>query len=815
MWSFVRDQPKPPTSLDFHRRCAITNESGRASWATAYQHPLLRLVVQACLVTALCNVVARLGGTLIVRSQLVSPLWLGNVVLVSVLLFLRQKAWPVHLVAGLLGFFLFDLQTGVPIRSGIWLMLSNAVEVGVAVLCLRNYFQGTPRLNSIKALARYSFCVVFLAPFVGAFFGALSSRTGYWTIWKIAFFSEALGFLTLMPAILGWAKEIPVWAQKPRGYHLEAIALLLAVVILGYFAFASGMSVSPTLLYSLVPLLLWSTLRFGSTGVSTSMTAICFVSIWGAVHGHGPFTELGARINVLSLQLFLFFTAAPFMVLAALVEERKDAEQALRQRETDFNEAQRLAQVGSWQWDAASDVVTWSEALYQMAGLEPSQPAVSYRDHWKLYTPESWARLQRAVAEALSSATPYELELEMVPFSGPKKWVIARGEALSDNSGCVVRLRGTVQNISERRLVEEELRESEQRYNLAVHAGKMFAFDCDAATGVIVRSPQCANILNWMDDPMHDSDRQFVKQVHPEDRNAYYVRGTYLSPENPTFQTRYRVIRPDGSIIWLEATGRAVFDGEGKTLRIVGLVSDITDRKQAEELLSHLSSRLLEAQEQESTRIARELHDDLSQRMALISIRLAEFQLGSPNLSPEARRKLREIAEIGTEVSTSIHNLSHQLHPSRLDTLGLVASLKGLCREFSTEHHLDAIFVHRNVPKRISKDVTLCLFRIAQEALRNVVKHSGATTAQMELSSEGDAIDLVVIDSGRGFSADSATVAAGLGLVSMRERLRLVRGQLSIESSGGTRIHVRVPLHTKQQETSRLPQETVPQSKTW
>jgi PAS domain S-box-containing protein len=754
-----------------------------------------------------------------VRSQLVSPLWLGNVVLVSVLMFVRQRVWPVHLVAGLVGFFLFDLQMGVPIRSGIWLMLSNAVEVGVAVLCLRNYFQGAPRLNSIKVLARYSFCVVFLAPFAGAFLGALSNRTRYWANWKIAFFSEALGFLTLMPAILGWAREIPAWAQKPRGYHLETIALLLAVVIFGYFAFASGMSVSPTLLYSLVPLLLWSTLRFGSTGVSTSMTAICFVSIWGAVHGRGPFTELGAHINVLSLQLFLFFTAAPFMALAALVEERTDAEQALRQRETDLNEAQRLAKVGSWQWDAGSNVVTWSEALHQIAGVDLGQAAVSCQDICKLYTPESWDRLQRAVAETLSAGTPYELELEMVPFSGTTKWVIARGEAVSDSSGRVVRLRGTVQNITERRLVEEELRESEQRYNLAVHAGKMFAFDCDATTGVIVRSPQCASILNWMDDPMHDSDRQFVKQVHPEDRDAYCPRGTGLSPENPTFQTRYRVIRPDASIIWLEASGRAVFDGEGKTLRILGLVSDITDRKQAEEILSQLSSRLLEAQEQESTRIARELHDDLSQRMALISIRLSEFQLDTPNLSSEARKKLREIAEIGTEVSTSIHNLSHQLHPSRLDTLGLVASLKGLCREFSTQHHLDATFVHRDVPKRIPKDVTLCLFRIAQEALRNVVKHSGADTAQVELSGENNAINLVVFDSGQGFNPDSPTVTAGLGLVSMRERLRLVRGQLSIESSGGTRIHVRVPLHvtskSQQLGSSHLPQEIVRPSKPW
>jgi integral membrane sensor domain MASE1 len=226
-----------------------------------------RLVIQACLVATLSYLAARLGGALIVRPQMVSPLWLGNVLLASMLLLVRRRIWPVVLTAGLAGFFLYDLQTGGPIRSIVWLILSNAVEVLIAALCLRISFAGVPRLNSVKALAKYSFYAVFLAPFVGAFLGALSTSSNYWASWKVAFFSEAIGFLTLMPAILGWARGIPSWAQKPRAYYLEAITLLVVLVILGHLAFADpGRSSPPALLYSFVPLLLWSALRFGPTG---------------------------------------------------------------------------------------------------------------------------------------------------------------------------------------------------------------------------------------------------------------------------------------------------------------------------------------------------------------------------------------------------------------------------------------------------------------------------------------------------------------------------------------------------------------------
>jgi PAS domain S-box-containing protein len=634
------------------------------------RYPLHRSVLLACVVITLSYFTARLGGAVILRPQMVSPLWLGNVFLVSVLLLFPRRIWPALLTAGLAGFLLYDLQQRDPILSIIWLILSNAVEVLIAVFCLHNAFDGVPQLNSVKALAKYAFYGVFPAPFVGAFLGALSTGSNYWASWKIAFFSEALVFLTLLPAILGWAKEISACAQKPRTYYLEAIALLIALVIVGSLAFAApGMRSRPALLYSLVPLLLWSTLRFGSTGVSTSMIAVAFVSIWGAVHGRGPFTEPGQSINVQSLQLFLVFATTPFMFLAALVEERE----------------------------------------------------------------------QR----------------------------------------------------------DKELRESEERFRLAAHAGKMFAYEWDAKTDVLVRSKQSAQILG-IDETTPTTGEQILAKVHPDDQERLTAALAKLSPENPYLEINYRMVRPDGTVVWVGRSSRAHFDGQRRMLRIVGMVADITERKFAEEALSSLSRKLIKAQEQERNRIARELHDDLGQRMALLQIGLEQFEHGTAELSSQSRQSLRTVAEMASELSSDLHNLSHQLHPVVLDLQGLVPALEALCREVSKQHGIKIRFAHHDVPGQIREDVALCLFRIAQEALRNVVKHSGTVEAAVDLFGNGDGIDLCISDSGKGFNAESARIKGGLGLISMAERLRLVAGYFSIESESprGTRIHARIPQTT-------------------
>jgi len=312
----------------------MSTDPSRPSWSIANPDSPFHTVILVCLVGTLCYLAARIGGTLTLLPKMISPLWPGCALLVSVLLLVPRKIWPILIPAGFAAFVLYDLQAGVPIGLTIRIILADTVEVLIAALCVSYSFDGVPRLNSVKALAKYAFFAVFLAPFAGAFVGALAISGGYWSSWKTCFFSEALAFLTLMPAILSWVSEARAWSQKSRADYLEATVLITAFLLFGYITFVvSGKNTPPALFYFLVPFLLWSALRFGSIGVSTSVIVIAFVSLWGAVHGSGPFAESGPLENVLSLQLFLFFAAAPFMVLAALVEEDKQAEQSLRESE--------------------------------------------------------------------------------------------------------------------------------------------------------------------------------------------------------------------------------------------------------------------------------------------------------------------------------------------------------------------------------------------------------------------------------------------------------------------------------------------------
>lgn len=573
------------------------------------------------------------------------------------------------LTAGLTGFFLFDLQSGGPIRSIVWLLLSNAVEILTAAFCVSYSFDGVPRLNSVKALAKYSFYAVFLAPFIGAFFGALSTRYDYWPNWRVAFFSEAIGFLTLMPAILGWAREAPAWAQKPLAYYLEATSLIATVVFLGYVIFVvSEKEPPPALLYSIVPFLLWAALRFGSMGVSTSVVALAFLSIWGVVHGRGPFTNGGPLSSVFSLQLFLVFFSIPFMVLAALVEERKQADDKLREGEERFRLVANTAPVMIW-----------------MSGTD------------KLCT----------------------------YFNTP--WLDFTGKSIESELG-----------------------------------------------------------NGW------------AEGVHPEDYQTCLETYIKAFDDRVKFSMEYRLQRCDQVYRWVLDIGVPRFNLDRSFAGYIGSCLDVTERRIAGEALSSVSRRLIEAQEQERAHIARELHDDLSQRMALLEISVDQLKQDVAGVSPTARQQLQAIAEVAREVSSNIYDLSHQLHPSKLDTLGLATSLDSLCKEFTRQHNLKVKFAHTDIPRHVPKNVTLCLFRIAQEALRNVVKHSGAREATVALSSDGDQIELCISDSGVGFKPDSPKGISGLGLVSMRERLRLVAGHLSIESEPWrqTQIRARIPMST-------------------
>ncbi len=471
------------------------------------------------------------------------------------------------------------------------------------------------------------------------------------------------------------------------------------------------------------------------------------------------------------------------------------AQKALREGEERLRIAAEVGRMYAWEWDAATDLIRRSAECAGILGLDAGEEG-SGKDYFTMIHPEDRAGLWTLSTSLTPKEPTYRTEYRRFRPDGALLWLEESGRAKFDESGKMVRLIGMTADITERKQVGEQLRESEERLRLAVKAGRMYAFEWVTETDVILRSEQSAKILNWIDDPTPDTGRQFISRVHPDDREAYVATETGPTPDNPAYQSTYRMLRPDGGVVWLEENGHAFFDGQGRMLRIIGMVTDVTDRKRAEEALSSVSRRLIEAQEQERTRIARELHDDIGQRLALLTIELEQLRQVSPDLSAEVCSRIATLHLHTTEIACDVQSLSHELHSSRVEYLGIALAMTTFCKEYSDQQNVEVSFVHDEVPATIPKEISLCLFRVLQEALQNARKHSGVRHFDVALRYGPDEIRLTVKDSGSGFESKAAKGSRGLGLISMEERVKLLNGRFSIESGPkrGTTIHAHVPL---------------------
>ena len=347
---------------------------------------------------------------------------------------------------------------------------------------------------------------------------------------------------------------------------------------------------------------------------------------------------------------------------------------------------------------------------------------------------------------------------------------------------------------TQRKDAERVIRESEERFRLIASTAPVIIWMSDAAqqgtyindawTSLTGLSQEAALADGW------------AQVLHPDDRERCVEAYTRGFTRREPFHIEYRLRRHDGEFRWIFAQGVPRYDARGSFAGYIGSAIDVTERKEAEELLSTLSQRLIEAQEQERSRLARELHDDINQRLAVLvlSLEIAMKQLHDP---PTAlREQIRSAIDTATSLASDVQSLSHRLHSSRLQMLGLELAAHEVCHEFSERSGLVIQFRSDDVATGVREEVGLCLYRVLQEALQNAVKHSGALHIAVSLETEVDAITLTVQDSGIGFEPAKALRGKGLGLVSMKERLKLVDGQLSIEphSPRGTTIRARVPL---------------------
>lgn len=352
-------------------------------------------------------------------------------------------------------------------------------------------------------------------------------------------------------------------------------------------------------------------------------------------------------------------------------------------------------------------------------------------------------------------------------------------------------------DLTDRRRAEVQLRESEERFRLVANTAPVMIW----MSGT---DRKCSYVnKTWLDFTGRSLEAElgddWAGGLHPDDSDRSLKTYTEAFDQRESFEMQYRLRRRDGEYRWVLDKGVPRFNPDGTFAGYIGSCIDITERKLAEEAMSTIGRRLIEAQEEERTWIGRELHDDINQRLALLAVELDRWRQQIPS-TPELRNQLRHAQERIMQISKDVQGLSHRLHSSKLEYLGLATAANSFCRELSGQSKVEVQFSHAGVPRSLPKEVSLCLFRVLQEALQNAVKHSGVRSFTVDLHGTEEAIELTVSDIGSGFEEQDAFTRDGLGLISMRERVQLVHGELSVKSKtgAGTTVHAWVPLTTRE-----------------
>jgi PAS domain S-box-containing protein len=355
-----------------------------------------------------------------------------------------------------------------------------------------------------------------------------------------------------------------------------------------------------------------------------------------------------------------------------------------------------------------------------------------------------------------------------------------------------VAILGLLWQRAERRKTEVELRRSEEKFSKSFrHSPLAISLTTTNDDLYIEVNETFEQLTGWAHGEVTGRGPRDVKLwVDPNQRIAFVKQ---LLEEGHVENLEVRLCRKDGQI--RTTLGSAELIDVGGESCALSVFADITERKHAEETLASVSRRLIEAQELERTRIARELHDDINQRIAMLSVDLDRLQQSISGSDRQTSIRIKALQGRLSDIGLEVQTISHRLHSSKLEYLGLAVACKSFCREVAERHKVTVEFAAEDIPPGVSKDVSLCLFRVLQEALSNAIKYSGVQHFEVRLCRVSDDVQLVVRDHGRGFDVDAALRGEGLGLISMRERASLVKGIVSITSTptGGTEVNVRVP----------------------
>ena len=639
--------------------------------------PALLLLAKCCGVAVLYYFMVVISMKLRVSTSTLALLWPSNALLVATLVLSSRRHWWVYMLAvipaHIAGMHFFNV-------GAWWLayqLVANSAPAIVSAAILRRfkpqvlYFE---TLNEVVAFLTVSLAIPGMVSFIVIypilklapvdFLAAHGWTRDFGTLWTSRWITNSASLIVFVPAMLvgyargvSWLRGLPL-RKVVEGAFLAVLLVALTFQVYGH-VYASG-DVPSTVYLLPIPLLLWAAIRFGAVGTCLSITALVCISGWCAYLGRGPSLSFVSFDRFTMLQMCWMMVAAPMLILAAVISERRAATLASRESGTRFRYLFNEAPIGIALEDLNGNLLFANPALGAMLGYS-----------------------QREL---------------------------------------------TGMNCSQFAEPEDEKQDWEEFQ--ALRAG--------------------------------------LKQ---------------------SYQIEKRYLRKDGGRMWGRLNVSILNSGEAQPI-VVATIEDITEKKEAiEELerahaeLQRLAPRLLSAQEDERRRISRELHDDIGQRLSLWMMKLDVLGIKVPAERTAERAEIRKILAGLSELITDVHNMSHQLHSSKLEHLGLRVALNDVCRQLAEQHHIVINLSTRDVPDHLPEDVSLSFYRIAQEALRNAVKHSRSPKIDVSLIYDGRVLRMRVRDFGVGF--DSAIPRNGLGLITMQERVRMIGGSICFNSVPG------------------------------
>jgi len=492
-------------------------------------------------------------------------------------------------------------------------------------------------------------------------------------------------------------------------------------------------------------------------------------------------------------------------ILAAFIRDisaRKKIENELRQREAQLAEAQHQAKLGSWSWDVRRDRITWTQELLGMVGLPVGETPANYAHLLELIPPEDRAHFNEEVRRSIEDDEPYDMNLRLRRSDGDLITVHARGQCVRDERGGVVRMFGTALDITEREKAQAALRDSEERFRATFEKAPIGICEL-AIDGAFERvNPHLCEMLGYSGDEMLALGASDL--THPEDvAPTSALVDEVLQGKRKTFELDKRYIRKDGAVVWAHANFTLLRDAAGNPKAFIAVLEDVTARKLAEEAIQALPAQLLHAQDEERRRIARELHDSTAQDLAVVSMNLGRIEEWMEGRDAWAANLLGDSLAVLAQANRDLRTLAHLLHPPMLDELGLAGALRHYVEGFSQRSGIEVELDSPANLERCPEEIETALFRVVQESLANVHRHSGSKSARVRLVHAGENIELTITDRGRGLPAglqlDTAEEArVGVGISGMRQRMRQLGGQLKITSDAeGTTVRAVLPFRAK------------------